>query len=117
MNNDNQLRNTKLALVLGIGLAFLLLLGFFVLSYASVDSAATTGATSSSDSSFPWVIFAAMIPVIIVPIMVATRRNQNAGPSKPKKEKRKPQYIHDASGEMLEIVEEDDEDGVSDSLN
>jgi len=114
MNKDNQLRNTKLALVLGIGLAFLLLLGLFVLNYASVNSAATTGATSSSsDSSFPWVIFAAMIPVIIVPIMVAARKNQNTAASKPKKEKRKPQYIRDASGEALEIIEEDE---VSDSL-
>ncbi len=104
---DNNTRNAKLALVLGIGVAFFVLL-LFILPVGSRNGSGM-GMMSGNQSSFPWIIFVVMIPAIIVPIMIAVREKQDNTPTKPKKEKRKPQYMHDASGENLEIIEEDED--------
>lgn len=104
---SNRLRNTKLLLVLIVGIAFLVLLLFFLPTSVSVDSSDV--AATSSDSNFPWIIFVAIIPAILLPVMLTLRKEQGEATHKTRKAKRKPQYIHDASGELLEVIDVDDE--------
>jgi hypothetical protein len=95
-----------------MGIAFFVLLLFFLPTSVS-DSSATTPA--SSDSDFPRFIIVIVIPAIIVPLIIALREDRAESTAKTKKAKRKPQYIHDASGESLEVV--DDEDEISSRLS
>ena len=108
-------------LLAGIVVLVLVLFLIPVSSQTSLSVAPGEAPTSSSSGSpFPWIILATTVLMLVTIIPVAMRQRRAADDllDKPKrKNKRKPGYLRDAEGEMLEIIEDDAEENVESAAN